>query len=107
MTSLGSSLSSDTSRAGLAWTSRYSTGVRTSSNSTGLPRCRMASSSLGVIVATLISSSLTIFQAGLHNRALSRFEQSDVIILMRTERPQQHRLDFPPPVALLQYSRFR
>src|SRR5271166_2849488 len=64
MTSLGSSLSSDTSRAGSAWTSRYSTGVRTSSNSTGLPRSRMASSSLGVIVATLTESSLRLLKLG-------------------------------------------
>ena len=64
MTALGSSRSSGTSRAGSAWTSRYSTGVRTSINSTGLPRRRMASSSLGVIVATLISSSLRFLKLG-------------------------------------------
>src|SRR5208337_2974552 len=64
MTSLGSSLSRDTSRAGSAWTSRYSTGVRTSINSTGLPRSRMASSSLGVIVATLTKPSLQFLKLG-------------------------------------------
>src|SRR5271157_488205 len=69
MTSLGSSLSSGTSRAGSAWTSRYSTGVRTSSKSTGLPRSRMASSSLGVIVATLISSSLRLLKPGTRRRS--------------------------------------
>ena len=62
ITALGSSRSSGTERAGSAWTSRYSTGVRTSINSTARPRRRNSSSSFGVIVGTLISDSP--FRAG-------------------------------------------
>src|SRR5271165_7082525 len=105
MTSLGSSLSSDTSRAGSAWTSRYSTGVRTSSNSTGLPRSRMASSSLGVIVATLTESSYD-FSSWARQATPSGFEAGEAVLLSLAVGLQPHRLDFPSSVAVLQYSRF-
>src|SRR5579883_588135 len=57
MIALGSRASSGTRRAGSAWTSRYSTAVRTSIRSTASPRRRNSSTPSGVIVGTLISPS--------------------------------------------------